>query len=173
MYDYMLSSANKFGGTVLEIGFGSGRHFRKMLEILDESIIYGIDISMLMVKMSSKYNRELLDNNRLKLIHADSKSLPFDDSKFDMVTTLNTLYFWKSPLNDLKEIYRVLKPGGRLFFGVNSKEIMLKNGYRPRYFNFYDQSEIENLISDAGFPVIKHQYKKLRIEDCHLFEAIK
>ena len=40
--------------------------------------------------------------------------LPFDDEKFDVVTAVETYYFWPDKLEGLKEINRTLKHGGKI-----------------------------------------------------------
>ena len=40
--------------------------------------------------------------------------LPFPDERFDLATAVETQYYWPDLVNDMKEVCRVLKPGGRL-----------------------------------------------------------
>jgi SAM-dependent methyltransferase len=51
---------------------------------------------------------------RLHLLHADADRLPFDDASFDAVTCLEALEFTPRPLRTLRELARVLRPGGVL-----------------------------------------------------------
>jgi ubiquinone/menaquinone biosynthesis C-methylase UbiE len=173
MYDYVLRNSGEIGQKVLEIGFGGGSHFQKILEQTKEGTITGIDKSKSMVNLASRNNNNLIDNNRLFLSQGDSCSLPYPDEEFDTVISLNTIYFWREPQLDIDQIYRVLSSGGRLLIGFNSKDIMIRNGYKKKYFNFYEPDEVEKLILKAGFNNIIHSYEKLRIEDCHLFIASK
>jgi len=50
----------------------------------------------------------------------DAESLNFDDEKFDVVVSLFALLHFPNPLAALEEIYRVLRPGGRMVLGVGS-----------------------------------------------------
>lgn len=173
MYDYVLLNSGNIGQKVLEIGFGGGLHFKKILGQTKDGTLRGIDKSRTMVKLASRKNLPLINNKRLQLSQGDSCSLPYHDEEFDTVISLNTIYFWREPQLDMDQIYRVLNSGGRLLIGFNSKQIMINNGYKKKYFNFYEPDEVENLIRKAGFNKIIHTYKKLRIEDCHLFIASK
>ena len=47
-------------------------------------------------------------------MQASVSRLPFADDKFDLVTAIETQYYWPNLQDDMKEILRVLKPGGRL-----------------------------------------------------------
>ena len=97
--------------------------------------------------------------------------MPFENNSFSTVYTLNTIYFWNDPESDIKNIHRILKPGGKFILGFNSQEMLEKNGYRKSVFTFYNKEKAENLLQQAGFEIIKHTYKKLNVEDCHLITA--
>ena len=49
----------------------------------------------------------------MSVIEASVDDLPFADSSFDVVTTVESFYFWPNPECDLAEVWRVLRPGGR------------------------------------------------------------
>jgi ubiquinone/menaquinone biosynthesis C-methylase UbiE len=51
---------------------------------------------------------------------ASVSRLPFADDKFDLVTAIETQYYWPNLQGDMKEIWRVLKPGGRLMVVAES-----------------------------------------------------
>ncbi len=173
MYDYMLSRSGLLGESVLEIGFGGGKHLEKVYGQTMGGKLYGLDISESMVKYASRINRSLINEEKLFLYKGDSSDLPFKQSEFDAVISLNTMYFWKEPSEDMNNIYTVLKPGGRVIIGINSKEELQKNAYREKYLKFFDKTEVEDLLHSAGYININHSYKRLRIEDCHLFVAEK
>jgi SAM-dependent methyltransferase len=56
-------------------------------------------------------------------VHAEQASVsrpPFPDDKFDLVTAIETQYYWPSLQCDMKEILCVLKPGGPLMVVAES-----------------------------------------------------
>jgi ubiquinone/menaquinone biosynthesis C-methylase UbiE len=174
MYDYVITASGGLTGSrMLEIGFGRGKHIGDIFNKTGLETMAGIDISGSMVRTASRINRFFIVNKKLVLLQGSSSDIPFASSEFDSVLSLNTMYFWASPLTDLKQILRVLKPGGRFILAINSKELMLKNAYRDKYFNFYSKHEVENLLSKSGFINTTYSYQKLNIEDCQLFISQK
>jgi ubiquinone/menaquinone biosynthesis C-methylase UbiE len=56
----------------------------------------------------------LIKAGRVEIRQASVSQLPFPDSEFDLVTAVETQYYWPDLVEDMREILRVLKPGGRL-----------------------------------------------------------
>ena len=76
--------------------------------------IHGIDISEDMVKLAHDFNKDLIEAGQVSISQGSVSSLDFNDDTFDVVTAVETYYFWPDILNDLKEVIRVTRPGGRL-----------------------------------------------------------
>lgn len=72
---------------------------------------------------------------------SSSDKMPFADNSFDKVFCINVIYFWEQPAEHLKEIYRVLKPGGKFYTTIRSKESMAEMPFTKYGFNMYSQSE--------------------------------
>lgn len=51
-----------------------------------------------------------------------AEKLPYEDNKFDLVTAVETVYFWPNLPNCLKEVKRVMKPGARFAIMVEVLE---------------------------------------------------
>jgi SAM-dependent methyltransferase len=100
--------------TILDIGCGGGGTVRKLARIATKGKVYGIDYSEESVRISRRTNRKLIEAGRVEIQHGSVSTLPFWDSLFDLVTAVETHYFWPDLANDLKEVLRVLKPGGIL-----------------------------------------------------------
>ena len=56
----------------------------------------------------------MIKRGRVEVQHSSVSALPFLDNMFDLVTAVETHYFWPDLVNDMKEVLRVLKPGGTL-----------------------------------------------------------
>ncbi|MCC5905642.1 MAG: class I SAM-dependent methyltransferase [Balneolaceae bacterium] len=59
----------------------------------------GIDISKLMVEQASGINKEWIEERRADFILTDGKKIPFQNKQFDLVFSVNTIYFWEEPAN--------------------------------------------------------------------------
>src|SRR5262249_3955893 len=100
--------------TILDIGCGGGRTIQKMAAIATEGKIYGIDYAEGSIAASRAKNAQLISDGRVEIGRASVSDLPFPDNKFDLVTAVETQYYWPDLAKDMREILRVLKPGGTL-----------------------------------------------------------
>jgi SAM-dependent methyltransferase len=115
--------------TILDVGCGGGRTIHTLAATASEGKVYGIDYSDESVAVSRRTNREWISEGRVDIRHGSVSSLPFPDSTFDLITAIETLYYWPDPAADMQELLRVLKPGGRL---VVIGEVYKKEGSLPR-----------------------------------------
>ena len=137
---------------VLEIGFGHGRAIERAAKTVTEGTICGIDFSETMVHMASRRCRRLIEQGRVKLELGDSSRLSYPDVSFDKVYSVHTIYFWPKPAEQLREIQRVLRPGGRLALGVRKKSPDGGTGNFPEsVYTFYDTQQITELLVESGF----------------------
>ena len=97
---------------VLEIGFGPGEAIRLIAG--NVASVSGIDPSEVMLDEARQRNRAAIRERTVELRQASISAIPYEDGTFDKVFTVNTIYFWERPQDDLREVLRVLKPEGRL-----------------------------------------------------------
>ena len=122
--------------------------------------VYGIDYSEDMVQLSKTVNHALIKKGIVEVTHGNVSSLPFADNMFDIVTAFESYYFWPDLNGDLKEIKRVLKPGGTLlivneaykddkFEKRNSKwaELIDMQLHSPKEYN--------DFLLKAGYHIVK------------------
>ena len=64
--------------------------------------------------MASRTNKQWIDIARVEIREASVSRLPFSDGAFDVITAVETHFWWPALPTDLREVLRVLKPGGRL-----------------------------------------------------------
>ena len=100
--------------TVLDVGCGGGRTVQKLCQKVGNGKVFGINYSELCVENSKKLNKTNIMCGKASILQASLSNLPFEEDKFDVITAVETYYFWQDKLNDLKEVYRVLKSGGKL-----------------------------------------------------------
>jgi len=99
--------------TILDVGCGGGRTIQK-LAAATRGIVYGVDYADGSIAFSRAKNAQLVEAGRVEIKHASVSQLPFLDNKFNLVTAVETQYYWPDLPNDMLEILRVLKPAGRL-----------------------------------------------------------
>jgi ubiquinone/menaquinone biosynthesis C-methylase UbiE len=99
---------------ILDIGCGGGRTIEKLAAITCDGSVCGADYASGSVAVSRRKNADLIKRGRVEVHEASVSKLPFADCSFDLATAVETQYYWPDLLNDMKEVRRVLKPGGRL-----------------------------------------------------------
>ena len=151
MYHGIIESMNPSQGLkILDIGFGNG-YLEKLIYRKGKCSIYGIDISEDMVKLASASNKNGIANGDIHLSVGDCCKLEFEDNSFDIITTMNTIYFWNDTVQGLQEIYRVLKAGGVFYNAVLTKESLDKVFYTKNGFKKFEKSEYVELGRQVGF----------------------
>ncbi|MBC9794461.1 class I SAM-dependent methyltransferase [Sinomicrobium weinanense] len=140
---------------ILEIGFGNARHLHELFRKHSLISYSGIDISELMVMQAMTNNAALMEKNDIVFQKTDGLYIPFDPRSFDGVFTVNTLYFWTNPRQQLREIHRVLLDQGRLCMGIVTKKSMEKLPFAGKGFCLYTPHELHRLLEDTGFKVQK------------------
>lgn len=99
---------------VLDVGCGGGRTIEKLAALAPQGKVCGVDYAKGSVAASRARNRKLIEAGCVAIEEASVSKLPFADNTFDLVTAVETQYYWPNLLQDMQEILRVLKPGGTL-----------------------------------------------------------
>lgn len=100
--------------TVLDVGCGGGRTVNKLAAIATQGKVYGVDFSPASVAIATKTNASLIQAGRVQIQEASVSHLPFSENTFDLVTAVETHFWWPDLPSDMREVFRVLKPGGTL-----------------------------------------------------------
>jgi ubiquinone/menaquinone biosynthesis C-methylase UbiE len=139
------------GDRVLEIGFGHGRTIARIAETAPGTVVDGLDVSADMVRLASRRCAALVDAGRVRLRAGDSSRLPYDGASFDKVLAVHTLYFWPDPIRDLREIRRVMRPGGAFVLAFKEKSDDAVRSFPPPTYRFHLADEAIALLRSAGF----------------------
>jgi SAM-dependent methyltransferase len=100
------------GFRILDVGCGGGRTIEKLAALAAEGRVCGVDYAAGSVAASRAHNRCLIAASRVEIREASVSHLPYPDCEFDLVTAVETHYYWPDLPADLREIRRVMKPGG-------------------------------------------------------------
>jgi ubiquinone/menaquinone biosynthesis C-methylase UbiE len=146
------------GDTILDVGCGGGRTVSKLAGLAAQGKVYGLDHSEESVAASKKTNADGIANGRADIRLGSVSQLPFPDGMFDLVTAVETHFWWPDLPGDMREILRVLKPGGKLIIiaevykGANTKMAELCERYAPRTgMTLLDIEEHRELFRNAGY----------------------
>lgn len=151
MYHGIVENIKLFQGMkLLDVGFGNG-YLEKLLYNKGKCTIYGIDISEDMVKLAAEKNKQGIANGDIHLSVGDCCRLVFEDHSFDVVTTMNTIYFWENTVQGLQEIYRVLKQDGLFYNAVLTKESLDRVFYTKNGFQKFEKEDYIKMGYQAGF----------------------
>ncbi len=134
---------------ILEIGHGNAGHVKSILNRAQNIRYMGIDISGTMYNEAKKMNELFRDQTDFVLY--DGEKLPFEDKTFDKIFTVNTVYFWKQPVDYLNEIYRVLKKTGTFVLTFGQRDFMEKLPFTKFDFTLYNTDEMEETVSKSYF----------------------
>ncbi len=164
--------------TLLDVATGTADIALLANKMLNPQTIIGIDISEGMLNLGNKKIKKLNLENKIQLQIGDSESINFPDNYFDAVTVAYGVRNFENLDKGLKEIYRVLKPGGKLaileatkptnkFFNVLSKfytlkiipnfsKLLAQNKNAYLYLNnsiqaFPEGKQFLNILNEAGF----------------------
>lgn len=146
-------------GNMLDIGCGGGSNIKNLLEISANGNVYGLDISETSVSKSKSVNKKYL-GTRCEVYQGNADNLPFEDDFMDLVTALETVFFWNDLHKCFLEVKRILKKGGK-FVIINDPgdpekhwEDMIPN------MTPWSAEELEDFMKKAGFIDIKINRKK-------------
>ena len=138
------------GWTMLDVGCGGGFTIRRLLKRSKDAQVYGIDISEESVTKARQVNAEVLDK-QVYVTQGSAEQLPYNDEIFDLVTAVETVYFWPNLPDCLQEVRRVLKPGGKFAIMVEVVESDSKWTSIVDGMTAYTPEQLKTLLDDAGF----------------------
>lgn len=142
------------GNHVLDVGCGHGRSLPELAARAPQGHVVGVDPSELMVEIAKQRNQSLIQAARVDVVLSGVESLPFPNDSFDKAQCVHVLYFWKDIDTSLREIARVLKPGGRLglLFRTNADPKAIAS-FPPEIYRFPALADISAALDRAGMDV--------------------
>lgn len=148
--------------TILDVGCGGGRTVTKLAAIASEGKVYGIDHSAASATFARKLNQALVATGRVEIQEASVSELPFPENTFDLVTAVETHFWWPDVPGGMREILRVLKPGGTLIIiaeiykGADTATARLSEKYAPvSGMKMLSVDEHRELFANAGYSDIQ------------------
>jgi SAM-dependent methyltransferase len=103
-------------GICVDAGAGPGYLSIELAKITD-LVIFAVDIDPAAVRIAERNVREAGLLGRVKPLQGDVLKLPFETSSVDLVVSRGSVFFWKDKARGLREVWRILKPGGAALIG--------------------------------------------------------
>lgn len=141
---------------ILDVGCGGGETVNKLATLAPEGKVVGLDYSAASVAVSRDTNAGEIAAGRVHIAQGSVAALPFPDCTFDVVTAVETHYYWPDLPANVREIRRVLKPDGMF--------TLIAETYRGGPFRlvygivmpllraaFLSDKEHRDLLTQAGF----------------------
>lgn len=143
--------------SVLEIGCGNGTGSKLIRKYFNPGRITCIDLDPRMIRIAERRNRDA----DTSFILMDASKLGFDDSSFDVVFDFGIIHHIPDWQSCIKEMYRVLKPGGELIledmgiegFTGGTGEIWRIISAHP-YKTMYTADRFRNCLIETGFEIL-------------------
>src|SRR5262249_51219477 len=102
---------------ILDIGCGTGQFATKVLQRYPQARLVGLDLCESMLQKAVHRSA-----GHFATVRADSHRLPFADDCFDIVTCSHSFHHYPDQPRVVAEMYRVLRPGGRLFIADGNRD---------------------------------------------------
>ena len=150
-------------GKVLEVGVGTGKNLPYYAKNID---LTAIDFSPGMLEIARNKKPEV-DLKAYKLYEMDVQDLKFEDNTFDTVISTFVFCTVPDPIVGLKEVYRVLKPEGKVIFLEHMKSnyfvlnifLYLMNSVSKRVLGTSMIRETQKNIEQTGFSIVSVEHK--------------
>lgn len=145
---------------VLDIGCGGGATLRRMsAHIGSAGHLTGLDYSEVSVEESKAFNAEDMAAGKMDVLVGSVETLPFADSAFDKITTVESFYFWPDPAANLREVLRVLKPGGTFLLIADIYDhagLSAQTRENIAKYEMFNPTlvEYQQLLTQAGFTAV-------------------
>ena len=163
---------------IVDLGAGPGLLSAEILELMPDTNVLSIDASIKMLEMAEKHAFKG-DFRKFGVILSMSENIPLKSNSVDIVVSRFSLPYWKQPTVSFTELFRILKPGGRVILDALNKDFpkwkllliklhMFTNLAGRKLIRYhidaykvaYTIEQVECFLNGAKFSIIKKEGNK-------------
>ncbi len=145
---------------IIDLGCGGGYNMKRIMERCPKGKVFGFDISEESVKKAKAVNKAQL-GKRCRIMQGSVEKIPVDDQAFDLATAFETVFFWPAPAENFKEVFRIIKKGGRFVVINNYGNPNIDWEKKVPCMTRYTAEQIKGFMEGAGFVDVKVSNKDL------------
>ena len=137
---------------VLEIGFGAGYALAEVARRVPQGHVVGVDYSPDAVAHATRRSQAAIRAGRVELHQGDAAALPLVDGDVDKAFCCGLIYYLPDPVAALREVRRVLAPGGLLVLMAREPDVLAHNPvFVESGYPAYAGAALIALLNEAGF----------------------
>lgn len=145
---------------LLEVACGNG-HFLKKYASQVRSVA-GLDLSEVGIRAALKKHAARVAAGTGEFVCGDAAQLPWSEEEFTAVTAMGSVVGFSQPQESLKEMYRVLRPGGRAVLSIewNAEDGKDHSKQKAKFgCQIWTEEEVRTLMKEAGFQDVTITYR--------------
>ena len=101
---------------VLDVGCGAGWLSRRLAKLVPQGRVVGMDVSDEMIRHA---RRASADFENLMFVTGEVEEIPWEPNFFSHAISVESSYYWPDPAAGIRELFRVLNPGGSAWILIN------------------------------------------------------
>lgn len=141
---------------VLEVGCGPGALIQALAAKATAGFVVGVDLSPTMLQQASKRNAQVIREGRARLEVGSATALPFEEASFDKALSANSVPFWPDQVAGVREMRRVLRPGGVIAIILQSRWARTESEVKQI------GTGLLALLSQVGFQQARLEFKPMK-----------
>ncbi len=158
---------------LLEVACGSGEFLAEHAEHVGR--ITGLDLSPVEVSLARELHAARIEAGTAEILEGDAAALPWEDGRFSAVTCMGSLEFFEQPQGAIREMLRVLRPGGRAVLTIGWRSDDQKESGATDALGLWSwtEADVRRMMAEAGFSDVSVTYGPWGGQEARLVRGVK